>query len=93
MAEMAENNVDGPDDPSSDKPVNIDPDGDTTGQLFLERFFQVITVVLMMIIAILFLFTSVSVAWFCCHSKTNKVAAPYDSISTEIHSEREETKR
>lgn len=68
---------------TSDKPVKIDLHGNT-GSIWLDRVFQVITVLLLMVVLVIFIITMVSIAWFCCIDSPRRRLSkhPYDSIST-----------
>ena len=84
-------NGDGGGDGTSAKPVKIHTSG-YGGSLFLERFFQVVTVILLTIIVLLFVFTVLSVLLFCCHARGKAMKEPYESVSTQIVSEKDEIK-
>ena len=70
---------------TSDKPVKLNLNGNT-GSLFLDRLFQVITVILLLIILIIVIITSISVVWYCCidrpRRKLSQDTSTFDSVST-----------
>lgn len=69
---------------TSDKPVKINLNGGT-GSLFLDRLFQVITVILLIVILIIVIITSASVVWYCCvdrpRRKLSMDTSTFDSVS------------
>merc|ERR1712241_516888 len=42
---------------------------DPGGSLFLDRFFQVVTVILLLLVLLIFGFTLLSALMYCCHTK------------------------
>lgn len=46
-----------------------------TGEQFLQRLFEVLTIILLSIILLLFIFTVTSVVWFCVQSNRERKEA------------------